>query len=152
MMVKGGSAMMVFNQFPSVFRNGSLESQIDRFLEDAIGSVNGGFAPWLPAYNAFEDEEGLTVQVAIPGWEADQIKVEVVNNELHVTGERPDEAADHRMWLVRNLPAGSLEWSCRLSASVDTDHSTASYAQGLLTLQFPARDEAKPGQIVTTCQ
>jgi hypothetical protein len=67
MMVKGGCAMMVFNQFPSVFRNGSLESQIDRFLGDAIGSVNGGFAPWPPAYNAFEDEEGLTVQVAIPG-------------------------------------------------------------------------------------
>jgi hypothetical protein len=66
MMVKGGSIMMVLNQFPAVFRNGSLESQIDRLLDDAIGSVNGGSRPWTPAYNVFEDAQGLTVQIAIP--------------------------------------------------------------------------------------
>jgi HSP20 family protein len=152
MMVKGGSIMMVLNQFPAVFRNGSLESQIDRLLDDAIGSVNGGSRPWTPACNVFEDAQGLTVQIAIPGWEANQIKVEVVNNELHVTGERPAESAEQRTWLVRNLPEGSFSWSCRLPASVDTTHSTASYAQGLLTLHFPTRDEAKPRQISITCQ
>jgi HSP20 family protein len=152
MMVKGGSIMMVLNQFPAVFRNGSLESQIDRLLDDAIGSVNGGSRPWTPAYNLFEDAQGLTVQMAIPGWDANQIKVEVVNNELHVTGERPAEAAEQRTWLVRNLPEGSFKWSCRLPASVDTARSTASYTQGILTLHFPIRDEAKPRQIAITCQ
>lgn len=142
--------MMLLNQFPAEFRNGSLESQIDRLLDDAISSVNGGSRPWTPAYNVFEDAQGLTVQMAIPGWDVNQIKVEVVNNELHVIGERPAEAAEQRTWLVRNLPEGSFEWSCRLPASVDTAHSTASYTQGLLTLQFPTRDEAKPRQIAIT--
>lgn len=144
--------MMVLNQFPAVFRNGSLESQIDRLLDDAIGSVNGGSRPWTPAYNVFEDVQGLTVQMAIPGWEANQIKVEVVNNELHVTGERPTDMAEHRTWLVRNLPEGNFKWSCQLPDSADTAHSTASYTQGLLTLHFPTRDEAKPRQIAITCQ
>ena len=30
--------MMVLNQFPAVFRNGSPESQIDRLLDEAVGS------------------------------------------------------------------------------------------------------------------
>lgn len=144
--------MMVLNQFPAEFRNGSLENQIDRLFDDAIGSVNEGARSWTPAYDMFEDAQGLTVQMAIPGWEANQIKVEVLNNELHVTGERPAEVAAHRRWLVRNLPEGSFKWSCRLPASVDTAHSTASYTQGLLTLHFPTREEAKPRQIAITAQ
>jgi HSP20 family protein len=152
MMVKGGSIMMVLNQFPAVFRNGSLESQIDRLFDDAIGSVNGKSRSWTPAYNVFEDAQGLMVQMAVPGWEANQIKVEVVNNELHVTGERTADAADHRVWLVRNLPEGNFKWSGRLPDSVDTAHSTASYTQGLLVLHFPIRDEAKPRQIAISCQ
>ena len=143
---------MVLNQFPAVFRNGSLEGKIDRLLEDAIGSVNREPRPWAPAYNVFEDAQGLTVQMAIPGWEPNQIKVEVVNNELNVTGERPVDTAEHRTWLVRNLPEGNFKWSCRLPDSVDAAHSTASYTQGLLTLHFPTRDEAKPRQIEITCQ
>jgi HSP20 family protein len=152
MMVKGGSIMMVVNQFPAVFRNGSLESQIDRLLDDAIGSVDGGSRSWTPAYNMFEDAQGLTVQMAIPGWDANQIKVEVVNNELHVTGERSADAAEQRTWHVRNLPEGNFKWSCQLPDSVDTAHSTASYTQGLLTLHFPTREEAKPRQIAIICQ
>lgn len=139
--------MMMLNQFPAVFRNGSLESQIDRLLDEAIGSVNGGSRSWTPAYNLFEDAQGLTVQMAIPGWDANQIKVEVLKEELHVTGERPPQAAEQKTWLVRNLPEGSFRWSCQLPASVDTTHSTASYTQGILTLHFPTRDEAKPRQI-----
>lgn len=144
--------MMVLNQFPAAFRNGSLESQIDRLLDDAIDPVNGGARTWTPACNVFEDAQGLTVQMAIPGWEANQIKVEVFNNELHVTGERPADVAEQRTWLVRNLPEGNFKWSCQLPDSVDTAHSTASYTQGLLTLHFPTREEAKPRQIAITCQ
>lgn len=144
--------MMVLTQFPTVFHKGSWENQIDRLLDEATGSVNGESRPWSPACNVFEDAQGLTVQMAIPGWEANQIKVEVVNNELHVTGERPADAVEHRTWLVRNLPEGNFKWSCQLPDSVDTAHSTASYTQGLLTLHFTKRDEAKPRQIEITCQ
>lgn len=142
--------MMTVHQFPAVFRNGALENQIDRLLDDAIGSVNGWSRPWTPAYNLFEDEQGFTVQMALPGLEARQIKVEVANNQLHVTGERPADVTEHRTWLVRNLPEGTFKWSCHLPASVEAGRSTASYTQGLLTIKFPKREEAKPRQIAIT--
>ena len=144
--------MMLLNQFPVVLRNGSFDSHIDRLLDEAVGAVTEGARSWTPAYNLFEDQEGFTVQIALPGLAAHQIKVEIANNQLHVAGERPADVTEHRMWLVRNLPEGTFNWSCRLPASVDPSRSTASYTQGLLTIRFPKNDEAKPRQIAITCQ
>lgn len=144
--------MMLLNQFPVMLRNGSFDSHIDRLLDEAVGAVTEGSRSWTPAYNLFEDQEGFTVQMALPGLEAHQIKVEVANNQLHITGERPVDVSEHRAWLVRNLPEGMFNWSCHLPASVDANRSTASYTQGILTVRFPKRDEAKPRQIAITCQ
>jgi len=144
--------MMLVNQFPVILRNGSFESHIDRLLDEAVGAVAEGSRLWTPVYNLFEDQDGFTVQMALPGLEAQQIKVEIANNQLHVTGERPADVTEHRSWLVRNLPEGTFSWSCHLPASVDACRSTASYTQGLLTIRFPKRDEAKPRQIAITCQ
>ena len=69
--------MVVFNQVPAVFRDGSMERQIDRLLEDAVQSVNSWASSWEPQCNVFENEQGLTMQLALPGMEADRIRVQV---------------------------------------------------------------------------
>ena len=77
--------MVVLNQLPVVFGNSSMDKQIDRLLGDAIQSVNEWSQSWEPSCNVFEDEEGFTVQIALPGLEATQIDVQVENNMLRVT-------------------------------------------------------------------
>lgn len=139
--------MVVLNQRPVVFRNGSVEPQVDRLLDEAIQSVNEWSQSWDPACNIFEDEQNFTVQMALPGLEANQIDVEVENDMLRIKGERKHDASEGKTWYARNIAAGMFSCSFRLPDYVDHEKSTASYKHGLLTVSFPKREAAKPRQI-----
>jgi HSP20 family protein len=119
------------NQLPVLFHNGSIESQIDRLLDDAIQSVNRWPQSWDPAYNMFEDEQAFTVQIALPGLDVNQIDVQVENNILRVKGERKDDESEGRQWNTRGIEGGAFSCSFKLPEHADYEKSTASYKQGL---------------------
>jgi len=144
--------MVVLKQLPMVFRNGSFDLQIDRLLDDAIQSVNEWSQSWDPTCNVFEDEEGFTVQMALPGLDANRFDVQVEKNMLRVKGERRPDAPEGRTWYERNIEEGTFTCSFQLPDYVDYEKSTASYMQGLLTITFPKLEEAKPRHIMIECQ
>ena len=139
-------------QLPVLFHNGSVESQIDRLLDDAIQSVNGWPQSLKAATNVFEDEQGFSVQMALPGVDANQIDVRVENNVLHVKGERKHDESEGRRWHRRGIEEGAFSCSFTLPDYANHEKSTASYRQGLLTITFPKREEAKPRQIMIECR
>jgi HSP20 family protein len=140
------------NQLPVLFHNGSIESQIDRLLDDAIQSVNRWPQSWDSAYNMFEDEQAFTVQIALPGLDVNQIDVQVENNILRVKGERKDDESEGRQWYTRGIEGGAFSCSFKLPEHADYEKSTASYKQGLLTITLPKREEAKPRRIMIESQ
>ena len=42
---------------------------IDRLFQDAVSASESQGAPWTPPCNVWEDEQGFSVQLALPGWE-----------------------------------------------------------------------------------
>lgn len=136
------------NELPVLFSSRSAESQIDRLLDDAIHSANGWSQSWSPACNVFENKEGFTVQMALPGLDANQIDVQVENNVLRVKGERKHEESDGRQWYMHGIEAGAFSCAFNLPEYVDHEQSMASYKQGLLTVTFPKREQAKPRTIM----
>ncbi len=136
------------NELPVLFSSRSAESQIDRLLDDAIHSVNGWSQSWSPACNVFENKEGFTVQMALPGLDANQIDVQVENNVLRVKGERKHEESHGRQWYMHGIGAGAFSCSFNLPEYVDHEKSMASYKQGLLTVTFSKREQAKPRTIM----
>jgi HSP20 family protein len=139
--------MMILNELPIPFRNGSLDSQIDRVLDDAIQSVNGWSRTYDPACNVYEDEEGFTVQMAVPGLDFNQLEVQVENQVLRVRGERSNDGSEKRTWYAQGIGMGSFSSSFRLPDYADHEKAKASYKQGLLTITFPKREQAKPRHI-----
>ncbi len=139
--------MMILNDLPVPFRNGSLDSQIDRVLDDAIQSVNRWSQACDPACNVYEDEEGFTVQMAVPGLDFNQLEVQVENQVLRVKGERSNDGSEKRTWYARGIGMGAFSSSFRLPDYADEEKAKASYKQGLLTITFPKREQAKPRQI-----
>ena len=140
------------SQLPVLFQNGSAESQVDRLLNEAIQGVSEWSESWDPTCNIFEDPDGFTVQMALPGMEASQIDVQVENNVLRVKGERKSETSEQTRWYTRRMPEGVFACSFKLPAYVDHEKSTASYKHGVLTITFPKREEAKPRRIMIECQ
>lgn len=140
------------SQVPVLFHNGSVESQVDHLLDDAIQAVSEWSASWDPTCNIFEDPDRFTVQMALPGMESSQIDVQVENHVLRVKGERKNETSEQTRWYTRSIPEGVFSCSFTLPAYVDHDKSTASYRHGVLTITFPKREEAKPRRIMIECQ
>jgi HSP20 family protein len=132
------------NHLTVLFPEGSEDSQIDRLLHEALHSVNQGSHAWTPACNAFEDEQGFTVQLALPGVDANQIDVQIEHNVLRVNGERKHEDSEGRQWYRHGIGAGVFSCTFTLPECADREKSRASYKQGLLTMTFPKREEAKP--------
>jgi HSP20 family protein len=139
--------MMIVNELPVRFRNGSLDSQIDRALNDAIQSVNQWSKRWDPACNVYETDEGFTVQMALPGWDASELDVQVENQMLCVKGGRSVDGSEQRTWYEQGIGMGPFSSSFRLPDYADLEKARASYKHGLLTITFPKREEAKARHI-----
>src|SRR6184192_897452 len=104
-------------------------------------------AVWDPACNTYEDEQGYWVQVVLPGLDRKDINIVFEDGVLTVKGEPKEEAAPNRTYFTREIERGSFARAFRLPSTVDPGKVSASYKEGLLTIQIPKREETKPRQI-----
>jgi HSP20 family protein len=136
---------------PAVFstvRPDTFDRQIDRMFEDALRAFGTSDAAWVPACNAWEDSNGFYVQMALPGWEPKDVALEVNNQMLSVKGERTEETNGSGKHLIREIADGRFVRIFKLPTTVDHDKASANYKNGLLTISFPKREDAKPRRIV----
>ena len=118
---------------------------VDKFLRDALHADQP--AVWDPACNTYEDEQGYWVQIALPGLDRKDISIVFEDGVLTVKGEPKEEAVPNRTYFVREIERGSFARAFRLPGTVDPGKVSASYKEGLLTIQIPKREETKPRQI-----
>lgn len=136
------------SQLPVSSRNGSVESQIDRLLDEALQAASRWSTNWDPTHNIFENPDGFTVQLALPGLDPSQIDVQVENHVLRVKGERKNETSAQTRWNTHSIPEGAFSCSFKLPPYVDHERSAASCRHGVLTMAFPKREEARPRRIM----
>ncbi len=125
-----------------------LDVQIDKFFNDALRSVGGKPRAWAPACDTFEDERGFWVQAALPGMDRKDIEIVVEDGVLTLKGERKEEAPEaERTYFTREIGGGTFSRSFRLPTNVDTSRVQATYKDGILVIELPKREEAKPRRI-----
>jgi len=122
---------------PTVF-NG----HIDQLLEEAIRGFSHE-SGWAPASNVWEDEKGFYVQLALPGWEPKDVSIELEKQVLTVTGSHKPEADSTRKVYQWEMASGQFTQRYRLPNFVDQEQASATHKNGLLTIAFPKRQEAK---------
>jgi HSP20 family protein len=118
---------------------------VDTFLNEALRVTNHP-AVWAPVCDTYEDEQGFWVQTVLPDVDRKDINIVFEDGVLTVKGERKDEAPN-RAYFVREIGRGEFSRSFRLPENVDGSKVTASYKDGLLTIQIPKREETKPRKI-----
>lgn len=69
------------------------DRSIDRLFQDAVSASESQGASWTPPCNVREDEQGFGVQLALPGWEPQDVTLEVTNQVLSIKGERQAASA-----------------------------------------------------------
>lgn len=112
------------------------------YLDDALASGS-----WAPAVDVAEDTEKIHVKVEVPGMDEKDLRINFEDGLLTVSGERQFEQKDDRNYHRIERSYGSFVRSFSLPRSVDAASIAASYRNGILEIEIPKKDEAKPRQI-----
>ena len=120
---------------------------IDRRMRCMFAGL--GIAPVIvPAADIYETDEKLIVELEVPGFDEKELDIQVVDHTLTVKGERKEEKATQEAAVrLRERLETSFERSFILPSEADSEHLTAVYAKGLLTLQVPKTPRLKPRKI-----
>ena len=100
----------------------------------------------LPAVNIKETPEYFLVEMAAPGMEKKDFKIELDGSALTISSEKQNEAEenDGENYSRREFSYQSFYRTFHLPKEVvNADKIKAKYENGLLSLEIPKRDEAK---------
>jgi HSP20 family protein len=118
-------------------------------LDDGFGRAatqNG--SRWHPAVDVLESKDAYVIHAELPGMKREDIKVEVKDGTLVLSGERksekPAEGVEYRH--VERVSAKFWR-SFSLPETVKQDGIEAAYKDGVLEIRVPKVEKAKPRQI-----
>ena len=113
------------------------ETEIDRLFETALRDVATTSSHRFPV-DLYEDAANVYVRAELPGFNRDEIGVELVDGSLSLTAAH--KQAD------TSVPA-TLSRSVSIGDQIDPAKVAAAYENGVLTVTLPKREEAKPKKI-----
>jgi HSP20 family protein len=129
----------------------TLQDQINRLFNDAFertGQQESNLTTWAPAVDIYENEHELVVKADLPDVDSKDLDICVEDNILSIRGERKfEKKVNEDNYLRVERAYGSFSRSFSLANTVNPDGIKADYQDGVLTLNIPKREEAKPKQI-----
>ncbi len=90
----------------------------------------------VPAVDVLEDERGWRLVFELPGSQPEHLAIEVHGRTVTVRGERQPTPQEGGRFLRVERAAGFFERSLELPEEPDPERSSASYSNGLLTVEI----------------
>ena len=127
----------------------NLHNQLSRFLEPFVKTADEDLVSgsWVPPVDVAETQEKIIVRAEVPGMKQEEIQIEFENGLLTIRGERKlikeEGVTFHRV----ERTFGNFSRSFTLPRTIDPERISASYREGVLEIEVPKKEEAKPKQI-----
>jgi len=130
----------------------SLQEEVNRLFTgnmartfDEEGIARGA---WSPSVDIYENKDQIVLEAELPGMKREDFDVSVENNVITLRGERhfeKKEESDNYHRVERAY--GSFTRSFTLPNTVTAEGATADYANGVLRVGLPKREETKARRI-----
>src|SRR5690606_37786477 len=114
-----------------------LRRAMDRMIEDGENVTEPVQREFALPVNVTAEEEAFTLQALVPGLEAEDLNIEILNNTVSIRGEFKNDADENTRYLRHELPAGPFNRVLTLPVSVDAAKAEANMKNGFLTLRLP---------------
>ncbi len=102
---------------------------------------------YRPNVDILEKEDGLWLWADLPGVDEKSIEVELDDGVLTISGHVATDDYEHLTPVYTEYNVGNLAHRFRLSSTIDGSKIKARMSHGVLELQLPKVEEAKPRQI-----
>ena len=128
----------------------TMQQEMNRFFEEFFGERHAELIEgnWLPAVDVSENDSAIIVRAELPGMTQEDIELNLQDNVLTLQGEKKkmtEEEKENCHRLERCY--GSFNRSFTLPVSVDQDNISATFKDGILVVNLPKSEEARPKKI-----
>jgi HSP20 family protein len=132
---------------PTVLEN--TLSGFDRYMNSFFG--NNALTPSdrifnrLPAVDVRETEKSYILEAELPGYTEKEIEVHLDNSTLTIESKRDEEKKEekHETYMIRERRYSSFSRSFKLPENADSEGISASFKNGVLTLEIKKRAETQ---------
>ena len=133
---------------PGLLADSSIDDIFERFFYGWPKVTREAESTWIPRVDVTETGKEVSLDVELPGLEKKDIKVEVKDSTLTISGERKQEKKTENAECCRvERRYEKFERTFGLPDNVKTDNVSAEYKNGILTLTLPKTEKAIPKEI-----
>ena len=131
----------------------TLQNEMNRlfntvFDTPAPGNGGGTMRRWMPAMDLVESGDHFVLRADLPGVSEEDVKIELEDTTLTITGERKAEHESRDEGFYRLERAfGSFSRTLQLPKGIDPESVSANFDRGVLEVRIPKPEERKPRRI-----
>lgn len=123
---------------------------VDRLLNDFFQAglqtdryAKGEF-PFQPAVNIYEFENSYKLELQIPGFSKEQVKISLDKDVLVIKGEHAETEKDQPKHSRIGFKTGNFEKKFQLPDNLDSEKVQANFENGILTISLAKKEEIQP--------
>ena len=122
--------------------------EFDRFVNRLFDVAPPAAQRWVPAMDLVETAEDFVLRADLPGMTQEDVKIEIEDNVLTVSGERKAETEKSEGGYYRVERAfGQFSRSLTLPEGIDPEAIAAEFERGVLEVRVPKPEERKPRRV-----
>jgi len=121
----------------------AMNNLVDESLEEGPNSER----ELMLAVDVCAEEEAYTIKALVPGLDADDINIEILNNTIALRGEFESTDIENVKYLNCELPSGKFRRVITLPTELDPAKSEANIKNGVLVLRVPKAEVDRPKTI-----
>lgn len=127
-------------------RMSNFREAMNRLFEDNIGEV-ASEREMLLAMDITTNDEAYDITAFVPGLEADDLNIEIINNTIAIRGEFVSTGKKDLQYLASELPSGRFSRVITLPTALDPVKAEANIKNGVLSLHIPKAEAHRPKAI-----
>ena len=130
--------------------NSMMNRNWNRMMEEMLGDIDSQMVTrsWMPRMDIMESEDGYKLVADLPGMGKDDITITYEDGVLTLSGERKVVKEEKKESVHLNERVfGRFTRSFSIGGALKADKITASFKDGVLEVNLPKAEEAKPKKI-----
>jgi HSP20 family protein len=129
---------------PTIMRRSFRPFYMPNFFDDDFLPVLNNRTSSLPAVNIKEDEKNYILDLAIPGMDKKNLKIDINEDVLTISSESKNETSEEADgYKKKEFNYSSFCRSFYIPENVNRDKIEAGYKDGILTVSLPKMEEEK---------
>lgn len=121
-----------------------MREAMNRMMEESVPETENQGREMVLAVDVEAEDEAYEIRALIPGVEAEDVNIEILNNTVNIRGEFTQAEKEDMKYLMCELPAGRFGRVVTLPTALDPSKAEANLKNGVFTLRVPKAEAHRP--------